>query len=688
MLFAQNKKRIALLLALLSAMLLFAIPALAEEPLSFSLSVEPASLTAPGPVTVSIRVVNNSGADMTEPVSVQDPAGEVVTAFGDNGQALIRDGEFRTAQYTYNVSQEQLDKGQLTYTLSYYQAEEDGEVVEHAQMQSVAIAYTGTNVDLIVNRNIDPKVVRNGSTVNVQYELYNAGNVEIKNIRVRENSSISRSNQTLPSLAPGERKTIQFTATMGNADLTSAGKVTYTADGETSTITLAEEKIPKANPGLVLGDVLTADKTSITEGEAVTLTLSIANNGNITYSNITVTDPTYGELFTNLTLGPGETLVRDKQFTLSETTTFKYTITLPDNTGTTNTVTSNEVKISVYDPSQVLVLAVTADSESATISSAPADVNFTLTVTNNSTFEAKDIALSHGPTRFYTIEKLAPSESVTITRAFTVSQAGKFRFTASAADPLKNTVSFDSNEIVLTYAPPVVTPTMAPIPTVAPLVTVTAAPIEVLEPVKLQTNGILRIAAYVLGGLFAASFLLFVISTVIRAKKHSASKNAYDHMELGEKRDYKEPARHPESFSDQEEPEDGMETIAPPAASETLPSDSILNEETPAVAENGEETVAYRLTREESSLFAPPAQQSQTAEPEPEQQPQADSAPAEQASLPEDIPLPPPVKPISLDHVEEITPQLVSKADQTPIKEKAQRHRRANRSADAPSEDE
>ena len=50
-----------------------------------------------------------------------------------------------------------------------------------------------------------------------------------------------------------------------------------------------------------------------------------------------------------------------------------------------------------------------------------------------------------------------------------------------------------------------------PIPTVAPLVTVTAAPIEVLEPVKLQTNGILRIAAYVLGGLFAASFLLFVI---------------------------------------------------------------------------------------------------------------------------------------------------------------------------------
>ncbi|MBQ9196966.1 MAG: hypothetical protein IJ157_06945 [Clostridia bacterium] len=602
----KSKKRAALLLALLAAVLLFALPATAEEALSFSLSVDPASLTQPGPVTVSLRVGNNTDADLTEPVSMQDPDGQIVTAFGDGGQALIKQGEFITAQQIYNVTQAQLNDGKLTYTLSYNEVDENGEVVVQTLAKSAAIAYTGTNVDLTVNRTIDPEVVRSGKTVNVQYELYNAGNVEIKNIRVRENSSVSGSAQTVAALAPGERKTIQFTATMGSSAMTSAGRVTYTAGEQTNTISLPEVEIPRANPGLELGDFLSADKTAITNGETVTLTMSIKNNGNITYSNISVNDETYGELFTNLTLGPGETLTREKQFTLDTTTAFKYTVTLPDNTGTTNTVTSNEVKVSVYDPSQVLVLTLVADSDTQTISSAPADVAFTLTVTNNSAFEAQNIRLSHGATAIYTVEKLAPTESVTITRNFSVSQAGKFRFTATAKDALDNTVSFDSNEIALTYAAPVVTATMAPIPTVAPLITVTPAPIEVLEPVKLQTNQLLRTAAYVLGGLFAASFLLFLISTVARAKKRSDSKNAYDHMELGEKRDYTEPSKYPVEMTPAEE-ELAAISRQEKAEAEELPSDSILKEEAPAAAQGSDDGAGYRLTREDSTAFDTPA---------------------------------------------------------------------------------
>ena len=606
MLFAlKTKKRFALLLALLAAVLFFALPALAEEPISFSLSVDPASLTQPGPVTVSLRVGNNSGADLTEPVSLQDPDGQVVTAFGDGGQALIKQGEFITAQHTYEVTQAQLNEGKLTYTLSYNQVDENGDVVVQTLAKSAAVAYTGTNVDLTVNRTIDPEVVRSGKTVSVQYELYNAGNVDIKNIRVRENSSISGAAQTVAALAPGERKTIQFTATMGSSAMTSVGRVTYTAGDETNTVSLPEVIIPRANPGLQLGDFLSADKTAITNGETVTLTMSIKNNGNITYSNISVTDADFGELFTNLSLGPGETLVKEKQFTLDKTTAFKYTVTLPDNTGTTNTVTSNEVKVSVYDPSQVLMLTLVADADTQTISSAPADVAFTLTLTNNSAFEAKNIRLSHGATNIYTVDKLAPSESVTITRSFSVSQAGKFRFTATARDALDNTVSFDSNEIALTYAAPVVTATMAPIPTVGPLITVTPAPIEVLEPVKLQTNQLPHTAAYVLGGLFAASFALFLVSTVIRVKKRSSSKNAYDHMELGEKRDYTEPAKYPVEMTPAEEELAALNREE--KADAELPSDSILKEETPTVAPGNDDSTSYRLTRQDSTQFDTPA---------------------------------------------------------------------------------
>ena len=617
----ETKKRFILLAALLLTVLLFALPAQAEEPISFSLSVEPSSLTAPGPVTVSIRVVNNSDSDMTEPVMLYDPDAQLVTAFGDGGQALIKHGEYVTAQQTYNVTQAQLDEGRLTYMLSYNQVDEHGGVTVQSVAKSADITYIGTNVDLTVNRIVDPMVVRSGKTASVQYELYNAGNVEIKNIRVRENSSISGTAQTVASLAPGERKTIVFSTSMGNNDLVSEGKITYRAGEESQSITVPATAILKAVPGLVLNDVLTADKTAITTGETVTLTLTIENKGNITYSNISVSDATQGELFTNLTLGPGETLVKEKQFTLSDTTTFKYTITLPDNTGTTNTVTSNELKISVYDPSQVMLLTVMATPESNTIASVPADMRFAITVTNNSSREAKNIRLQHGDVTFYTIAALAPSQSYTVTPEFTLSQAGKYRFTASVRDELNNTVSFDSNEIVITVSAPTVTPTAVPLVTPAPLVTLTVAPIEVLEPVATQTNQILRYAALALGALFGISFVLFVISTIMRIRRRSASKGAYDHMELGGSRDYTEPARTPVSSAVEEADEDGPIELTPV---EEKPSDSILKEMAASADASKADNGAYRLTREGEQPTAEPAATEQPAAETPRRRRRAD----------------------------------------------------------------
>lgn len=51
---------------LLLLALLFALPAMADDNINFTLSVEPSSLTAPGPVTVSVRVVNAGETDMTD----------------------------------------------------------------------------------------------------------------------------------------------------------------------------------------------------------------------------------------------------------------------------------------------------------------------------------------------------------------------------------------------------------------------------------------------------------------------------------------------------------------------------------------------------------------------------------------------------------------------------------------------
>ena len=609
MLSAHESKNVRAMLTtlLLLLALLFALPAAAEENINFTLSVEPSSLTAPGPVTVSVRVVNAGDADMTEPVLLYDPSGELVASFGDGGQALIKKGDYVTAQHTWNVTQAELDEGKLTYTLSYNSINADGNVVVKTQTASADLTYTGTAPRLTINRTVDPEVVRSGKTAMVQYELYNAGNVEIKSISIKEDKSISSTAQAVASLAPGERTTVKFTATMKKADLTSNPTITYKAGDESLTQQLPAVTIPVAKPGLVTTDILVADKTSIEAGDTVTLTMTIKNNGNITYSNITVTDAKYGEIFTNLTLGPGETLVREKQFTLSESTVFQYSINLPDNTGTTNVIKSDEVKISVYAQGQMIHLTLDAVADTTSVTQVPADVRFTLHLTNNSTQTVKNITLYHGDVRITSISSLEPSQTVTVERDFTISQTGKFRFTASMKDDLGNTQTFDSNEISIGYAAPTAAPTVSLTPTIAPLVTVTVAPIEVLEPVATQANGFLRTAALVLLGMFGVCFVLFAVSTVMRARRRSASRNAYDHMDLAERRDYTEPARY-----DQSDLSDTTVTEDAPAAAGEKPSDEILKEGAP-IRQQSDDGGAYRLTREDSQ--PQPAAQESNAQP-------------------------------------------------------------------------
>ena len=133
----------------------------------------------------------------------------------------------------------------------------------------------------------------------------------------------------------------------------------------------------------------------------------------------------------------------------------------------------------------------------------------------------------------------------------------------------------------------------------------TVAPIEVLDPVTAKTNEVLKYAALVMGSAFALVFVLFVVATIARSKRRAASKNAYDHMELGAKRDYREPARRERSKDLNDSAEETFD--AKKAVESSRPSDEVLKEELEAekaqsdaepVAQQANENGGYRLTRE------------------------------------------------------------------------------------------
>ena len=523
--------------ALLVLCLMSALPALAvDTPVMAQISISPEELSVPGPVDVSIGVTNISGADLTRPVTLYDPNGKIVSGFGQNGSATLKAGAQMSVSLQGTVSQEMLDQGSMTYTLRWQ--DESGQ--ELALPITAEVHFSGERAGLRIVRTITPEVVRSGQSVKVTYELTNTGAVSISNIQVRE--KLSRTPKTLKNLAIGATTTVDFTAKMGNADLTSGAEITYrpAGSGQSETAVIEEQTIPLAVKGLNVE--ISLDKTAVDIGETVRLILTARNEGNITYSNVSAVDKKLGTVFEGLTIPASSTITEEKELTISEPSTFQLKLSLQDNTGSTNTLDTNSVSVSAYDPEKELLLTLLLTSDKESIVAEKEDVSMTLVVTNTSNVDCKNIEITQNGVSIYTIPALAAGQNVTVKRDFTVSQAGSFRFTATTKDTIGNTVRFESNTLSLPYTRITAAPTSTPAPTVPPLETLPPVRYTDAGPILRTMIRVLYTAAIVLGALAAAALVLFLVSTVVRARKRHQSDNAYDHLDLAERRDYAQPA--------------------------------------------------------------------------------------------------------------------------------------------------
>jgi len=539
----------ALLLAALLSVLA-CLPALAvEAPVLATMTITPDEMSVPVPVTAHIKIENISGADLTSPLTLYDPSGRKVTAFGDNGSLTLKAGESTTINRELNVTQEMIDQGKVSYSLHWID-EEGRELVLPVVAE---VHFNGEKAGLRIVRTISPKVVRSGQTVKITYELTNTGAVSISNIQVKE--KITRQPKTVKNLAIGATATVEFSAKMGNQDLVSGAEVTFKPAGgsQSESSVIEDETIPTAVKGLNVEIAL--DKNAVDIGQTVRLILTARNEGNITYENVVAEDKNLGKVFEGLTFPAYETVTEERELTVSQPTSYQLKLTLQDNTNMTNTMTTNQVSVSAYDPERELLLTLVLKADCEGITTAPADVAMTVDVTNASNVDCKNVVIKHGAVTIYTIPDLAAGQTVTIKRDYTVSQAGRFRFTATAKDTVGNTVSFESNTLTLNYQPVTAAPTTVPTPTIAPLVTLEPVTYENASPILRKLRDGLYTASFVLGGLAAAALLLFLVSTIVRGSRKIKSEKAVDHLELTERRDYTRQREDAEELSGEPLPE-------------------------------------------------------------------------------------------------------------------------------------
>lgn len=535
-----------LLMALLSAWTCFA---LAEtDPIVCTMEVSPQNLTAPGPVNITISISNSGDTDMKDPVILYNPINQLVTDFGDNGTAILKAGETKTWTGSWDVNQRTLENGSVVFFVKYTLYKDNGDSYSQSQPIRGKIGYQAADAGIDVKRTISPGTARKGQTVTVKYDIINTGTVSLTNIIVQEHNTINKTPQKIAELKAGETAQVKFPVTMGKKDLTSQAVISYqTAESSTKeTVEVAASTIVYGEPAM--NAKLTASAKGVAVNGKVTLTLELSNKGNVDYSDLRVTDPTLGEVFSNQSLTKDGSLKLEKEITLTQTTEYQFTITAIDNTGTEVSLATDSLTLTAVDPDQSLHLVVEANPDRTEVYEQPGRVRFSVSVTNDSQVDAKDVEILHGTTRIYTFPSIPAGETRKLTRDAALSMAGKYQFTASTKDALDNTLTFPSNEMRIAFSVPTpapATPTPAPNPTVEPVFVP-----QTMPPIRDQSIGripkiiqsILLPVLIISGLLLIGSAVLLAIATKRRAEQKKASEAAYDHLERSKRRDYVSPA--------------------------------------------------------------------------------------------------------------------------------------------------
>ncbi len=545
----MNRKRLFLVLALGIALVLLCVSAaLADSPIKVSMELSAYKFKGPQTINVSITVTNVGEGDLPGPVTLYYPNGEKVEDFGSPTLSV---GSSKRWTGEWKVTQAELDAGKVTFSVRYSAYDgaigDDGEpsLKNHKVNFSKKITYLGADPEITVSRKITPTTAQKGQEISIVYEVTNTGSVDVTSVNIKENSSIASKSGTIDAVAAGKTETYTFTAVMGSKDLTSSATVSYKAGGRTFSTKVESATIKYGE--VKLSAALKADKKGGAPGETIKLTLTLKNSGNLDFTNVTVTDPTLGTVFSGETVKAGETVTLEKELTITDSMELQFTVTAEESTGTGVETATGRVSVIAMDPTKQIVLSLEAKADREMVYKIPGTVRFTITVHNNSAVEVKNVTVKAIDVTLYKFESIPAGESVSFIRDTDVNivgTKGTFQFTATCRDQLDQVMTFESNPVVIMYSEP------TPEPTEAPLVTPPAPAKETMPPKQpepewlSQAETVAEGAKWILAAIAALLLVLLLIGAVRRGKSRSESRKAMDHLEGGTYRDYSaEPKR-------------------------------------------------------------------------------------------------------------------------------------------------
>ena len=419
-------------------------------------SADPTTVTAAGDSVAYSFVVTNTGNVTLTDVTVTDtftaPAGPelVVTC----PVTALAPSESTTCTATYTVTQADVDAGSIQNSAIATGTPPNGGAPVDSEPSEATVTATPAPAVTIVKTADPTTVTAAGDTVDYSFVVTNTGNVTLTDVVVTDTFTAPAGPElvvTCPvtTLAPSESTTCTASYTVTQADV-DAGSIQNSAiatgtppNGGAPVDSEPSEATVTATPAPALTIVKTADPTTVTAaGDSVAYEFLVTNTGNVTLTDLVVTDtftaPAGPELVVSCpvtTLAPSESTTCTATYTVTQADVDNGLIAnsaiatgTPPNGGAAVDSEPSEATVTAT-PAPAVTIVKTADP--TTVTAAGDTVDYTFVVTNTGNVTLTDVVVTDtftapaGPELVVTcpVTTLAPSESTTCTATYPVTQA-------------------------------------------------------------------------------------------------------------------------------------------------------------------------------------------------------------------------------------------------------------------------
>jgi uncharacterized repeat protein (TIGR01451 family) len=434
-------------------------------------SANPKTYDAVGQVITYTFTVTNTGNLTLTNVKVDDPLTNSTNLAVT--PSTLAPNESGTATATYTITQDDLDAGKVDNTATATGTPPEGDPVADNDSESIT-ANQRPSID-IVKTGAPQTYNAVGDVITYSFTVTNTGNVTLTNVSVSDPLvGLSAITPAPVTLAPGASQVFTATYTITQADL-DAGKVDNTATatgtppaGDPVTDTDSESITADQNPAI---DIVKtgAPQTYSAVDDVITYSFTVTNTGNVTLSNVSVSDPLVGLSAITpapVTLAPGASQVFTATYTITQADLDAGKV---DNTATAtgtppegDPVTDTDSESITADQNPAIDIVKTAAPQ--TYSAVGDMITYSFTVTNTGNVTLSNVSVSDPLAGLSAITPapvtLAPNASQVFTATYTITQAdldaGKVDNTATATgtppegDPVTDT---DSESITANQRP-------------------------------------------------------------------------------------------------------------------------------------------------------------------------------------------------------------------------------------------